>query len=54
MIQPLNPTPQTPKKTARRSSRKSKFLREVTKPFPNSQKVHVATPSGFEVGFGCR
>src|ERR1700677_3730061 len=49
MIQPLNPTPQTPKKPARRSSRKSKFLREVTKPFPNSQKVHVASPSGVKV-----
>jgi phosphomethylpyrimidine synthase len=49
MIQPLNPTPQTPKKPARKSSRKSKFLREVTKPFPNSQKVHVAAPSGVKV-----
>jgi len=49
MIQPLNPTPQTPKKPARRSSRKGKFLREVTKPFPNSHKVHVAAPSGVKV-----
>ena len=49
MIQPLNPTPQTPKKPARKSSRRSKFLREVTKPFPNSQKVHVATVSGYKV-----
>jgi phosphomethylpyrimidine synthase len=49
MIQPLNPTPETPKKSPRRTSRKSKFLREVTKPFPNSQKVHVPSPSGHKV-----
>ncbi len=49
MIQPLNPAPQTPKKPTRRTSKKSKFLREVTKPFPNSQKVHVASPSGHQV-----
>ena len=49
MIQPLNPTPESTKKPARRSSRKSKFLREVTKPFPNSQKVQVATKSGHKV-----
>ena len=42
MIQPLNPTPEAPQKTARRKSTKSKFLRQVTKPFPNSHKVHVA------------
>ncbi len=49
MIQPLNPTPEPTKKTARRSSRKSKFLREVTKPFPNSAKVHVPSPAGHTV-----
>jgi phosphomethylpyrimidine synthase len=49
MIQPLNPTPEPTKKPTRRASRKSKFLRVVTKPFPNSQKVHVASPSGHKV-----
>ncbi|HEY8943887.1 MAG TPA: phosphomethylpyrimidine synthase ThiC [Polyangiaceae bacterium] len=49
MIQPLNPTPETPKKAKRTTSRKSKFLREVTKPFPNSHKVHVPSPSGLKV-----
>ncbi len=49
MIQPLNPTPETPKKSTRRATRKSKFLREVTKPFPNSQKVHVPSPAGLKV-----
>ncbi len=49
MIQPLNSTPETPKKPTRRSSKKSKFLREVTKPFPNSQKVHIATAGGHQV-----
>src|SRR5271155_3346518 len=44
MIQPLNPTPELSKKPTRRKATKSKFLREVTKPFPNSQKVHVETP----------
>jgi phosphomethylpyrimidine synthase len=39
MIQPLNPLPTTPAK--KRSSTKAKFLREVTKPFPNSSKIHV-------------
>ena len=43
MIQPLNPTQEIPKKPTRRKSTKSKFLREVTKPFPKSQKVHVET-----------
>jgi phosphomethylpyrimidine synthase len=42
MIQPLNPTPEIPKKPSRRKSTKSKFLRAVTKPFPNSRKVHVS------------
>ncbi len=42
MIQPLNPTDAAAKKsTAKRKPAKSKILREVTKPFPNSQKVHV-------------
>ena len=41
MIQPLNPEPAARKS---RPPAKSKFLRSVTKPFPNSTKVHVATP----------
>jgi phosphomethylpyrimidine synthase len=45
MIQPLNPNP-LPAKTAKRKPAKSKILRNVTKPFPNSQKVHVETPGG--------
>jgi len=50
MIQPLNPT-KTPakkpaaKKTSRKPKGKSKILRDVTKPFPNSQKVHVERPN---------
>jgi phosphomethylpyrimidine synthase len=44
MIQPLNPTDIPAKKpAAKRKPAKSKILREVTKPFPNSTKVHVAT-----------
>ncbi len=42
MIQPLNSS--EPAKKTRRPSR-SKFVRNVTKPFPNSAKVHVATPA---------
>src|SRR5258708_527861 len=42
MIQPLNPTDAPAKKpAAKRKPGKSKILRSVTKPFPNSQKVHV-------------
>jgi len=43
MIQPLNPTTTAKKPTAKRKPAKSKILRNVTKPFPNSQKVHVET-----------
>jgi len=44
MIQPLNPTDAAAKKTApKRKPAKSKILRDVTKPFPNSRKVHVET-----------
>ena len=44
MIQPLNPTDAPAKKpAAKRKPAKSKILRNVTKPFPNSQKVHVET-----------
>ncbi len=48
MIQPLNPTDATSKKPAakRKPKGKSKILRNVTKPFPNSQKVHVEAPDG--------
>jgi phosphomethylpyrimidine synthase len=54
MIQPLNPTPEIPaKKTARRKSTKSKFLRAVTKPFPNSQKIQVEA-SGSKVRVAMR
>jgi phosphomethylpyrimidine synthase len=46
MIQPLNPTDTAAKKnTSRRKPAKSKILRDVTKPFPNSQKVHIETPN---------
>ena len=42
MIQPLDPnTPPALSSPARRKTTRSKFLREVTKPFPNSRKVHV-------------
>jgi phosphomethylpyrimidine synthase len=43
MIQPLDPIAAT-KKPAKRKPAKSKILRDVTKPFPNSQKVHVEAP----------
>ena len=49
MIQPLNPTsapakkPAVKKSASKRKPAKSKILRDVTKPFPNSQKVHVET-----------
>jgi phosphomethylpyrimidine synthase len=47
MIQPLNPTDAPAKKPAakKRTGKpaKSKILRDATKPFPNSQKVHVKT-----------
>jgi phosphomethylpyrimidine synthase len=44
MIQPLNPTDAPAKKTAaKRKPAKSKILRDVTKPFPNSRKVHLET-----------
>ncbi len=45
MIQPLEPSP-AKKPAAKRKAGKSKILRDVTKPFPNSQKVHVETPGG--------
>jgi phosphomethylpyrimidine synthase len=44
MIQPLDSNaPSTPaiKPAPKRKSGKSKFLRAVTKPFPNAQKVHI-------------
>jgi len=45
MIQPLNSTARPAKKsTAKRKPTKSKILRDVTKPFPNSQKVHIESP----------
>ena len=48
MIQPLNDTPIPTQKSAasktRGKSGKSKFLRSVTKPFPNSAKVHIEAP----------
>ena len=40
MIQPLNPTDAIATKPKRKPG-KSKILRSVTKPFPNSNKVHV-------------
>ena len=43
MIQPLTPTVPA-KKTTKRKPAKSKILRDVTKPFPNSQKIHVDAP----------
>src|ERR1039458_7131041 len=44
MIQPLNSTTVPAKKpAAKRKPAKSKILRNVTKPFPNSRKVHVET-----------
>jgi phosphomethylpyrimidine synthase len=50
MIQPLNPTETLAKKPAAKKTRgkstKSKILRNVTKPFPNSQKVHIEAPGG--------
>src|SRR5271154_3039070 len=47
MIQPLNPTAVPAKKpAAKRKPGKSKILRNVTKPFPNSQKVHIEAPGG--------
>ena len=46
MIQPLNPTTLIANKPASKKARGkragSKTLREVTRPFPNSQKVHLA------------
>ena len=44
MIQPLEPN--LAKKPAAKKPAKSKILRAVTKPFPNSQKVHVETANG--------
>ena len=42
MIQPLNPAPKPAKRSpGRRKPAKSKILRDVTKPFPNSAKIHV-------------
>jgi phosphomethylpyrimidine synthase len=41
MIQPLDPTTPAKKPAAKRKPAKSKILRNVTKPFPNSQKIHV-------------
>jgi phosphomethylpyrimidine synthase len=51
MIQPLSPTDAPAKKpAAKKKQGKSKILRSVTKPFPNSQKVHVeATASKVRV-----
>src|SRR5271154_3705118 len=47
MIQPLNPTAVPAKKpAAKRKPGKSKILREVTKPFPNSAKVHIEAAGG--------
>ncbi|MCE0521829.1 MAG: hypothetical protein LV480_02840, partial [Methylacidiphilales bacterium] len=43
MIQPLNPTVPAKKNSAKRKPAKSKILRDATKPFPNSRKVHVET-----------
>ena len=43
MIQPLNPIP-AKKPAAKRMPAKSKILRNVTKSFPNSQKVHIEKP----------
>jgi phosphomethylpyrimidine synthase len=44
MIQPINTDAAALK--PKRKPGKSKILKSVTKPFPNSQKVHVETPSG--------
>jgi len=48
MIQPLNPAKAPAKKNAAKKTSgkpgKSKILRDVTKPFPNSRKVHVEAP----------
>ncbi len=47
MIQPLNPNNAPAKKpAAKRQPGKSKILRSVTKPFPNSHKIHVEAPGG--------
>jgi phosphomethylpyrimidine synthase len=48
MIQPLEPkfTENAKNPAAKRKSSKSKIVRAVTKPFPNSQKVHVEAPGG--------
>ena len=46
MIQPLNPSHIPAARKIGRKSAKSKILREVTKPFPNSAKVHVEAPGG--------
>src|SRR5471030_2612055 len=44
MIQPLNADIPAKKPAAKRKPKgKSKILRSVTKPFPNSRKVHVET-----------
>ena len=45
MIQPLNPSTVIAKQPGARTAKpaRSKTLREVTQPFPNSRKVHVAT-----------
>jgi phosphomethylpyrimidine synthase len=49
MIQPLNSSEPAASVPKRKSSR-SRFLRSVTKPFPNSSKAHVPTPgSGLAV-----
>jgi phosphomethylpyrimidine synthase len=45
MIQPLNPSP-AKKPAIKRKPGKSKILRDVTKPFPNSQKVHIEAAGG--------
>jgi phosphomethylpyrimidine synthase len=45
MIQPLDPSP-AKKPAAKRKTAKSKILRDVTKPFPNSNKVHIETANG--------
>ena len=45
MIQPLEPN-LAKKPAAKKNTAKSKIVRAVTKPFPNSQKVHIETASG--------
>jgi phosphomethylpyrimidine synthase len=46
MIQPLNADALPAKKPAKRKPAQSKFLRAVTKPFPNARKVQVTSADG--------